>query len=54
VNVLNAAFMVGGSLAVSLLQKFGAGTPALFMALGLANLMVAALVARSIPASENG
>ena len=54
VNVLNAAFMVGGSLAVSLLQKFGAGTPALFMALGLANLMVAALVARSIPASDNG
>jgi acyl-[acyl-carrier-protein]-phospholipid O-acyltransferase / long-chain-fatty-acid--[acyl-carrier-protein] ligase len=54
VNVLNAAFMVGGSLAVSLLQKAGAGTPALFMALGAANLVVAALVARSIPAHDNG
>jgi acyl-[acyl-carrier-protein]-phospholipid O-acyltransferase/long-chain-fatty-acid--[acyl-carrier-protein] ligase len=51
VNVLNAAFMVSGSLAVSLLQKAGIGTPALFMALGLANLVVAALVARSIPAA---
>jgi acyl-[acyl-carrier-protein]-phospholipid O-acyltransferase / long-chain-fatty-acid--[acyl-carrier-protein] ligase len=49
VNVLNAAFMVGGSLAVSLLQKAGVGTPALFMVLGAANLAVAALVARSIP-----
>jgi acyl-[acyl-carrier-protein]-phospholipid O-acyltransferase/long-chain-fatty-acid--[acyl-carrier-protein] ligase len=54
VNVLNAAFMVGGSLAVSLLQKAGAGTPALFMALGAANLVVAALVARSIPARDQG
>jgi acyl-[acyl-carrier-protein]-phospholipid O-acyltransferase/long-chain-fatty-acid--[acyl-carrier-protein] ligase len=50
VNVLNAAFMVAGSLAISLLQKAGVGTPALFMALGAANLCVALLVARSIPA----
>ena len=54
VNVLNAAFMVGGSLAVSLLQKAGAGTPALFMALGASNLLVAALVARTAPAPGNG
>ncbi len=54
VNVLNAAFMVGGSLAVSLLQKAGAGTPALFMALGACNLLVAALVARTTPAQGNG
>jgi len=54
VNVLNAAFMVAGSLAVSLLQKAGAGTPALFMALGAANLVVAALVARTSPARGNG
>jgi len=54
VNVLNAAFMVGGSLAVSLLQKAGAGTPALFMALGASNLLVAGLVARTTPAQENG
>ena len=54
VNVLNAAFMVGGSLAVSLLQKAGAGTPALFMALGASNLLVAGLVARTTPAHDNG
>jgi acyl-[acyl-carrier-protein]-phospholipid O-acyltransferase/long-chain-fatty-acid--[acyl-carrier-protein] ligase len=54
VNVLNAAFMVAATLAVALLQKAGAGTPELFMGLGLANLAVAALVARSIPAHANG
>jgi acyl-[acyl-carrier-protein]-phospholipid O-acyltransferase/long-chain-fatty-acid--[acyl-carrier-protein] ligase len=54
VNVLNAAFMVSGSLAVSLLQKAGSGTPTLFMLLGLANLVVAALVARTTPARDNG
>jgi acyl-[acyl-carrier-protein]-phospholipid O-acyltransferase / long-chain-fatty-acid--[acyl-carrier-protein] ligase len=54
VNVLNAAFMVGGSLAVSLLQKAGAGTPALFMALGASNLLVAGLVARTTPAHDDG
>ena len=54
VNVLNAAFMVGGSLAVSLLQKAGAGTPALFMVLGASNLLVAGLVARTTPAHDNG
>jgi acyl-[acyl-carrier-protein]-phospholipid O-acyltransferase/long-chain-fatty-acid--[acyl-carrier-protein] ligase len=54
VNVLNAAFMVGGSIAVSLLQKAGAGTPALFMALGASNLLVAGLVARTTPAHDNG
>jgi acyl-[acyl-carrier-protein]-phospholipid O-acyltransferase/long-chain-fatty-acid--[acyl-carrier-protein] ligase len=54
VNVLNAAFMVGGSLAVSLLQQFGTQTPALFMGLGIANLVVAAMVARSIPETDKG
>ena len=54
VNVLNAAFMVAGSLAVSLLQQAGAGTPALFMALGASNLLVAALVARTTPKPDNG
>jgi acyl-[acyl-carrier-protein]-phospholipid O-acyltransferase / long-chain-fatty-acid--[acyl-carrier-protein] ligase len=49
VNVFNAALMVGGTLSVSLLQKAGVGTPALFIALGGANLVVALLVARSIP-----
>ncbi len=52
VNVLNAAFMVVGSLAISLLQKQGMDTPTLFIALGVANLAVAALVARTIPAPD--
>jgi hypothetical protein len=39
---------------VSLLQNAGAGTPALFMALGACNLLVAALVARTAPAHGNG
>ena len=50
VNVLNAAFMVGGSLGVALAQKHGATIPGLFIALGGANLAVSFLVARSIPA----
>jgi acyl-[acyl-carrier-protein]-phospholipid O-acyltransferase/long-chain-fatty-acid--[acyl-carrier-protein] ligase len=53
VNVLNAAFMVAGSLAVSLLQKAGATTPALFMALGAGNLLVAWLVAHTTPRDAN-
>jgi acyl-[acyl-carrier-protein]-phospholipid O-acyltransferase/long-chain-fatty-acid--[acyl-carrier-protein] ligase len=53
VNVLNAAFMVVASLAVSLLQKQGMNTPQLFITLGVANLAVAALVARTIPAPDN-
>jgi acyl-[acyl-carrier-protein]-phospholipid O-acyltransferase / long-chain-fatty-acid--[acyl-carrier-protein] ligase len=54
VNILNAAFMVGASLAVALLQAAGTGTPELFMGLGIANLAVAALVARSIPTHGDG
>ena len=54
VNVLNAAFMVTGSLGVSLLQGAGIGTPMLFVALGAANLAVAGLVASTTPAHRNG
>jgi acyl-[acyl-carrier-protein]-phospholipid O-acyltransferase/long-chain-fatty-acid--[acyl-carrier-protein] ligase len=54
VNVLNAAFMVGGTLVLSLLQQAGAGTPVLFMALGAANIAVAGLVALSVPARHDG
>ena len=50
VNVLNAAFMVGGSLIIALVQKTGVGIPDLFLALGAGNLTVAFLVARSMPA----
>jgi acyl-[acyl-carrier-protein]-phospholipid O-acyltransferase / long-chain-fatty-acid--[acyl-carrier-protein] ligase len=54
VNVLNAAFMVIGTLAVSLLQREGVGIPTLFMVLGAANLGVAALVARTTPVHDKG
>ena len=42
VNVLNAAFMVGGALVVALLQQAGVGVPAL--SLGIAGLGLAATV----------
>jgi acyl-[acyl-carrier-protein]-phospholipid O-acyltransferase/long-chain-fatty-acid--[acyl-carrier-protein] ligase len=51
VNVLNAAFMVGGALFVALLQKVGFGTPALFLLIGAGNLAVAILIGRTMPAS---
>jgi acyl-[acyl-carrier-protein]-phospholipid O-acyltransferase/long-chain-fatty-acid--[acyl-carrier-protein] ligase len=54
VNVLNAAFMVGGSGATSLLQHAGATAPALFMALGAGNLLVALIVARTTPRDASG
>ncbi|MEX0841576.1 MAG: hypothetical protein WD039_04755, partial [Xanthobacteraceae bacterium] len=54
VNVLNAAFMVAGTLSVSLVQHAGAGVPALFLALGGANLIVALVIARSMPAAGKG
>jgi acyl-[acyl-carrier-protein]-phospholipid O-acyltransferase/long-chain-fatty-acid--[acyl-carrier-protein] ligase len=49
-NVLNAAFMVVGSFGVALLQKAGIGIPVLFLALGIANMIVALLIALTMPA----
>jgi acyl-[acyl-carrier-protein]-phospholipid O-acyltransferase/long-chain-fatty-acid--[acyl-carrier-protein] ligase len=51
VNVLNAAFMVAGALLLALLQKFGLGTPALFVLIGIANFLVAIAIGRTMPAS---
>jgi acyl-[acyl-carrier-protein]-phospholipid O-acyltransferase/long-chain-fatty-acid--[acyl-carrier-protein] ligase len=51
VNVLNAAFMVVGALIQALLQKLGLGVPALFAILGVANLVVAIAIGRTMPAS---
>jgi acyl-[acyl-carrier-protein]-phospholipid O-acyltransferase/long-chain-fatty-acid--[acyl-carrier-protein] ligase len=51
VNVLNAAFMVAGALLLALLQKFGLGTPALFVLIGVANFLVAIAIGRTMPAS---
>jgi acyl-[acyl-carrier-protein]-phospholipid O-acyltransferase / long-chain-fatty-acid--[acyl-carrier-protein] ligase len=51
VNVLNAAFMVVGALLIALLQKLGFGVPILFALIGVANLIVAIIIGRTMPAS---
>jgi len=51
VNVLNAAFMVVGALVFGLLQKLGFGTPILFALIGVANLIVAVMIGRTMPTS---
>jgi acyl-[acyl-carrier-protein]-phospholipid O-acyltransferase/long-chain-fatty-acid--[acyl-carrier-protein] ligase len=51
VNVLNAAFMVVGALILAVLQKLGLGVPILFALLGIANLIVAVIIGRTMPAS---
>src|SRR5271154_3019113 len=51
VNVLNAAFMVVGAIILAVLQKFGLGTPLLFGLIGVANLVGAVVIARTMPAS---
>ena len=42
VNVLNAAFMVGGALVVALLQAAGIGVPILFLGIAGVGLLAAA------------
>src|SRR5712691_11299756 len=49
VNVVNAAFIVAGTLAVAQLQKLGLTAPALFLVIGVADLVVLALIARTMP-----
>jgi acyl-[acyl-carrier-protein]-phospholipid O-acyltransferase / long-chain-fatty-acid--[acyl-carrier-protein] ligase len=51
VNVLNAAFMVVGALVLALLQKLGFGVPMLFALIGVANLLVAIAIGRTMPAN---
>ncbi|HVD73578.1 MAG TPA: AMP-binding protein, partial [Xanthobacteraceae bacterium] len=51
VNVLNAAFMAGSSVIVAILQKSGMTTSQLFLLLGVASLLVAIAVGRTMPAS---
>ena len=51
VNVINAAFMVGGTVVVAVLQAFGVTTPMLFVIIGLATLVVAIAIARTMPAN---
>ena len=49
VNVLNAGFMVGGAIVLALLQAAALGTATLFALIGVANLVVAGLIARTMP-----
>jgi acyl-[acyl-carrier-protein]-phospholipid O-acyltransferase / long-chain-fatty-acid--[acyl-carrier-protein] ligase len=52
VNVLNAAFIAGGTIFVALLQSvLGLQTPGVFILLGAASLLVAVAIGRTMPAS---
>jgi acyl-[acyl-carrier-protein]-phospholipid O-acyltransferase / long-chain-fatty-acid--[acyl-carrier-protein] ligase len=51
VNVLNAAFMVAGSLIFAALQMAGLSVPMSFVVLGVATLVVAVMIGRTMPAS---
>lgn len=51
VNVINAGFIVAGTLVVAVLQKAGVTTPMLFLLIGVANLVVSVLVGRTMPRS---
>ncbi|WP_168192707.1 MFS transporter [Undibacter mobilis] len=52
VNVLNAAFMTGGTVLVALLQHLGATLPMLFAGIGVATFIVASLIGRTMPSSS--
>src|ERR1700751_125215 len=51
VNVLNAAFMVGGGAVVALLQKAGIGVPLLFFGIAAVGLVAAVWIGRTMPTS---
>jgi acyl-[acyl-carrier-protein]-phospholipid O-acyltransferase/long-chain-fatty-acid--[acyl-carrier-protein] ligase len=52
VNVLNAAFMTGATIFLAVMQKFGATVPALFVLIGVATLVVALAIWRTMPKAE--
>jgi acyl-[acyl-carrier-protein]-phospholipid O-acyltransferase/long-chain-fatty-acid--[acyl-carrier-protein] ligase len=52
VNVLNAAFMTGGTVLVALLQKAGVTVPVLFLGLGAATLIVAFAIWQTMPSTK--
>jgi acyl-[acyl-carrier-protein]-phospholipid O-acyltransferase/long-chain-fatty-acid--[acyl-carrier-protein] ligase len=49
VNVMNAAFIVGGTIIVAGLQKAGLTTAHLFLLIGIANLVAMVLIAKTMP-----
>jgi Major Facilitator Superfamily len=53
VNVLNAAFMTGATVAVAVMQKYGATVPALFAGIGVATLLVALAIWKTMPRSAS-
>jgi acyl-[acyl-carrier-protein]-phospholipid O-acyltransferase/long-chain-fatty-acid--[acyl-carrier-protein] ligase len=52
VNVLNAAFMTVATVAVAIMQKYGVTVPALFAMIGVATLLVAVAIWRTIPKAD--
>jgi acyl-[acyl-carrier-protein]-phospholipid O-acyltransferase/long-chain-fatty-acid--[acyl-carrier-protein] ligase len=50
VNVLNAVFMVVGAIILAVLQELGLSVAVLFALLGVANLVVAVIIGRTMPA----
>jgi acyl-[acyl-carrier-protein]-phospholipid O-acyltransferase/long-chain-fatty-acid--[acyl-carrier-protein] ligase len=52
VNVLNAAFMTGATVAVAIMQKYGVTVPALFTMIGAATLVVAFAIWRTMPKAD--
>jgi acyl-[acyl-carrier-protein]-phospholipid O-acyltransferase/long-chain-fatty-acid--[acyl-carrier-protein] ligase len=53
VNMLNAAFMTGATVIVAIMQNYGATVPALFAMIGVATLLVAAAIWRTMPKTES-
>ena len=51
VNVLNAAFMTGATVAVAVMQKYGVTVPVLFLGIGAATLLVALTISKTMPKS---
>jgi len=49
VNILNAAFMTGSTVLVAVMQSLGGTLPVLFVGLGVLNLIVAAVIWRTMP-----
>src|SRR5262249_4958177 len=49
VNVLNAGFIVAGTLVVGALESFHVSAPVLFLGIGVANLIAMVLIARTLP-----
>ena len=49
VSVLNAAFMTGATIVVATLQHFGLTVPVLFLAVGIATLLAALAIWKTMP-----